>query len=151
MEGDASALTAIPVIGEDDLMPRKAKNKSKSGPATNGAAPAAKASGQSRSAFIRSLPVDMKAADVVKKGAGAGLTFRTNLVYEVRRSMKAKTGASRGPGRPPKAAGAHTSHVGHAPKLGGGSSQEQHLIGIVLEIGMRRAGQILDQLRSFGK
>ncbi len=138
-------------MGKDAPMPRKAKKTSKAVPVKSDAASAAKAPTQSRSAFIRSLPVDMKAADVVKRGAQAGLTFRTNLVYEVRRSLKAKSGATRGPGRPPKAPSAHVSHAQHTPKLGGVSSHEQQLIGIVLEIGTRRAGEILDQLRAFGR
>ncbi len=117
---------------------KEAKKAKEKPPATN------------RSAFIRSLPVAISAGDVVTKGADAGLTFRSNLVYEVRRAMKAKSGAPKGPGRPPKTSAVQHSHVAHTPKLGGLSSQERHLLGIVLEIGTRRASEILAELRAFG-
>ncbi len=103
----------------------------------------------------------MPAADVVKKGAEASLTFRSNLVYEVRRALKQKagspapTGAKRGPGRPPKAATNHVAHASHtqpshpqpshAKSSHGGD--EQRLIGLVLEIGTRRVSELLAELR----
>ncbi len=75
-----------------------------------------------RSAFIRSQPATMTAAEVVARGKTAGLSFRTNLVYEVRRTANRKAGigptgsnAQKGPGRHPKAHALGNVHGGHGP------------------------------------
>jgi hypothetical protein len=74
---------------------------------------AARAGGQpqgpNKSAFIRGLPVDMSAAEVVAKAKADGLAISTNFVSAVRSKMKAggKPGKSAGskakPGPKPKA------------------------------------------------
>jgi hypothetical protein len=50
---------------------------------------------QSKSDFIRSQPSTMSAAEVVAKGKAAGIKILPGLVYEVRRTAKAKKGASK--------------------------------------------------------
>ncbi len=100
----------------------------------------------SRSAFIRSLPVTMPAAEVVKKGSDSGLTFRTNLVYEVRRAMKKKSsgGAAAAPSH-----ASHTSHGGGLKPVSFGhlSREEGLLVAAILEIGLQRSRELFDSLR----
>jgi hypothetical protein len=50
---------------------------------------------QSKSAFIRSQPSLLSAAEVVAKGKAAGVTILPGLVYEVRRTAKLKKGAAK--------------------------------------------------------
>ena len=50
---------------------------------------------QSKSAFIRSQPATMSAAEVVERGKAAGVPLRAQLVYEVRRVARAKKGKAK--------------------------------------------------------
>jgi hypothetical protein len=50
---------------------------------------------QSKSAFIRSQPTTMSAAEVVAQGKAAGVPLRPELVYEVRRVARAKKGKAK--------------------------------------------------------
>ncbi len=142
------------------LKAKKAANASKGDTRPPGA--------PNRSDFIRSLPVTMTAGEVVKKGAEAGLTFRTNLVYEVRRVMKKRqwgnsykppvNGARRGPGRPPsKSPAIGQVHGGHGPPrvassgLDSYAGVERQFVGLVFELGFGRARELVDAVRGFGK
>ncbi len=59
----------------------------------------------SKSDFIRTLPRDLPADQVVAKGKETGLSFDKNYVYKTRaRDAKAGSGPRRGPGRPPSSA-----------------------------------------------
>ncbi len=72
----------------------------------------------SKTDFVRKFP-DLPAADVVKKGAEAGLKFSDKYVYKVRAVDRSKS--KKGPAAPkaPKAAKAATSGAAAAPKAGG--------------------------------
>jgi len=48
-----------------------------------------------KSAFIRSQPATLSAAEVVAKAKAAGVTVRPGLVYEVRRTAKATKGVTK--------------------------------------------------------
>ncbi len=140
------------------LKAKKAAKKAAS-PGKPAPSPSSKEPTQSRSAFIRSLPATLKAADVVAKGKDAGLSFRTNLVYEVRRTMKKKGGegppaVKRGPGRPPL----HKPTIAASPKASGGparlstlSDVERKMVGLVFEVGIGRARQLLEGVRAFAR
>jgi hypothetical protein len=64
-----------------------------------------------KSAFVRGLPGNMPAADVVKAAAAKGIKLSVKFVHTIRYNAKVtarkKTGgagpAKRGPGRPPRA------------------------------------------------
>jgi hypothetical protein len=114
--------------------------------------------GPNRSDFIRSLPASMPAAEVVAKGAEAGLTFKAGLVYEVRRADLKRAGKPHGkPGRPrtkqshPKPGDTHwkglplTGKAAHEDRL---KEKEREFIGIVLEIGLGRAAGLMHELRN---
>ena len=70
-------------------MPRKKKAK-----------PGRKAGGPNKSAFIRSQPASLKAAEVVAAAKAKGLTITEGLVYAVRSGDKSKGQPKGKPGRP---------------------------------------------------
>jgi hypothetical protein len=71
---------------------------------------AAKKKSISKSDFIRTLPRELPADQVVAKGKEAGLSFDKNYVYKTRaRDAKAGGGPRRGPGRPPASAKSATA------------------------------------------
>jgi len=117
-----------------------------------------KTKGPNRSDFIRSLPASMPAAEVVKKGAEQGLTFKAGLVYEVRRSDLKRAGRPFGKaGRPrketsqPKPGDRHwkglllTRGAAHEDRL---REKEREFVGLVLEIGLGRADGLMHELRN---
>ena len=71
-----------------------------------------------KSAFVRSLPASMPAADVVKAASAKGIKLSVKFVHTIRynakMSAKKKSGgavAQRGPGRPAKVTASVTSHA----------------------------------------
>jgi hypothetical protein len=89
--------------------------------------------GMSASDFVRSMPTDMPAKEVVAAGADKGIKLSANLVYMVRSSAKRKgvAGAAqpRGRGRSTQA----SSDVVAFKKM-------------AFELGLERARQALDEL-----
>ena len=75
-----------------------------------------------RSAFVRGLPSSMAAPDVVKAAAAKGIKLSVKFVHTIRYNAKvsakkkgggsAAAPATRGPGRPPKAAASAPSSAG---------------------------------------
>ncbi len=124
--------------------------------AVNPAAKAAKKPGKrgpgdgSGSAFIRSQPASMKAGEVVAAAAAQGITITAGLVYSVRGSAKKAGKAPSTPtgkrrGRPPAAAKAA------APKAviaAGGGDRERQLVQLAVDIGLARAVELVQGLRS---
>lgn len=108
----------------------------------------------SKTSFILGQPPEMLAKDVVAAGAKAGLEFSDKFVWSVRSSAKSKgsTGAApaaktakvvpakRGPGRPRKEAA--SSNVRAT-----GAGREDQLFGLVLEVGIARAEEIVARAR----
>jgi hypothetical protein len=97
-----------------------------------------------KSAFIRKLPEEMSAEEVVQKAAEAGLTVTKAYVYTIRstskRSAKARADGSvvgRRRGRPPGVAGA-----------AGPVELERAFAKLAVELGLAKAQGILDRLRS---
>jgi len=62
--------------------------------------PKAKKTPVSKSEFIRMQPAALSAAEVVEKAKAAGIKLRSQLVYNVRGSSKAKRGAAKKPSTP---------------------------------------------------
>ncbi len=111
----------------------------------------------SKTAFVRALPADMSAKDVVAKAKGAGLKISEAYVYTIRSSTRARKGgapnnkaggAKRGPGRPPgsknRASGGARVSVGS----GGARSVETSFRKLVLDLGIRRSRELLDDVES---
>ena len=89
---------------------------------------------QNKSAFVRSLPADMPAKDVVAKGKARGMTMSIAYVYSIRTAAKAaarRGGLAGVPGRRPLA-----TH--------GGGRVEDLLRAMAAELGLRRALAILE-------
>jgi hypothetical protein len=112
------------------------------------------------SAFIRSQPSTMSAADVIAKGKAEGLTITTGLVYGVRSQARLKrkatkvvatkrAAAKKGAKPEPIAAAKKTSRKAVAkdvrqPSVNAAtSSAEDFLKAVAAEIGLARAMEIL--------
>lgn len=99
------------------------------------------------SAFIRSMPLDMKASAVVAAAAKEGISITAGLVYSVRKAGKkggAKVGQATGKrrGRPAKAAKPPV-------KLGtGGSDRERQLLALALDLGLGRSVELIEDLKA---
>jgi hypothetical protein len=107
--------------------------------AVEGGAPASGAATKNRSAFIRSLPVTMPAAEVVARAKATGLTLNAGLVYAVR-------SASRGKGMDAAApSGARSS-----AKLGtlGQGSIEKQFVSLALDLGLANAEALIARVRA---
>jgi hypothetical protein len=92
----------------------------------------------SKSDFIRGQPLSMSAAEVVVAAAKAGLVMTTTLVHTVRgRMRKAAATAPKKPGRPRKTRGV----------AGTAASTEVTFRKMVLELGLERAKELLDEIQ----
>jgi hypothetical protein len=99
-----------------------------------------------KSAFIRSQPATLSAADVVKKGKAEGIKLSIAQVYTARanaRRQAAKTAApaKAKPGRKPGA------QVAKAPPAAGGS-HETHFMALVLDLGLSKTEALLERVRT---
>lgn len=102
--------------------------------------PKTKSKTQNKSAFVRNLPGDMSAKDVVAKAKAQGITLTENYVYTIRSAAKNKAkkgGTGRGPGRPKGSRGGASS-----------SGSEQGFIEHALDIGLGNAEKLLARLRA---
>src|SRR5688572_753402 len=92
-----------------------------------------------KSAFVRSLPADMPAKEVVEKGKADGVSLSVEYVYSIRNAARVaakKTNAGeapRRPGRPPKAAALTLSSVGSSSRV------EDLLRAVAAELGLSHA------------
>lgn len=100
------------------------------------------------SAFIRSMPPEMRASEVVAAAAKEGISITAGLVYSVRGAAK-KGGAKAGGqatgkrrGRPPKAA-RPTAKIGT-----GGSDRERQLLALALDLGLARSVELIEDLKA---
>lgn len=103
--------------------------------------------------FVRSLPSDMKASEVVEKAEAEGITLSENYVYKIRMGTRAGgkvTGKRRrrGAGRPAATAKVAPPKVtrrrrGVSASAGAPSSVEDLFLAVVSEIGISRALEIL--------
>jgi hypothetical protein len=82
-----------------------------------------------KSAFVRSLPADMPAKDVVAKGKAQGMNMSIADVYSIRTAAKAAARRGRLPGVPGRKPAA--SH--------GGGRVEDLLRAVAAELGLSRA------------
>lgn len=96
---------------------------------------------QNKSAFVRDLPMEMSAKEVVAKAREAGLTLTENYVHTIRSAAKrkdSKPGA--GPGRPRAVAAAEPRSSGSR------SGAEAQLMALVIEHGLPQVQEILKRI-----
>jgi hypothetical protein len=95
------------------------------------------ASKQSKAAFVRSLPPNMPAKDVIEKAKAAGHKLSPAYVYVIR-----SKGSSKGSGK--------AGRKGGRGRLGrsNGSAAERQLISAALELGFGRAQEILNSAKA---
>lgn len=100
--------------------------------------------GQSKAAFVRSLPPGTPAREVVAKAKAEGIPLDVGYVYNVRStsnaSAKKKGAAVRAPSHPADGAAHKASH--------GASAAEALLRAIGAELGLGRSIQILETERA---
>jgi hypothetical protein len=105
---------------------------------------AADAQPVSKSDFIRSLPADMPAAEVMAKAQEAGITVSKNLVYLVRSKTKAGKKPAKGKVGRPKGS---RNRAAVAP-TGSKGAFEVQFANLVAEIGLVRAEEMLRGVRA---
>lgn len=96
------------------------------------------ASKQSKAAFVRSLPPNMPAKDVIEKAKAAGHKLSPAYVYVIR-----SKGSSKGSARVGRKAGR-----GGRPGRGNGTVAERQLVSAALELGFARAQEVLNAART---
>lgn len=90
-----------------------------------------------KSEFIRQLPNDLPAAEVVKRAKAAGLTLNAGLVYAVRSNERHKPGT----------AGAKAKGASAASTRAGLAGQEAQFVNLALDLGLARAEALLASVR----
>jgi hypothetical protein len=88
-----------------------------------------------KSEFIRKLPNDLPAAEVVKRAKAAGITLNAGLVYAVRSNERHKTDSKAGT---PRAVAASSGSL---------RTQEAQFVNLALDLGLARAEGLLASLR----
>ena len=87
----------------------------------------------SKAAFVRALPPDMPASQVIAKAKESGIKLTAAYVYVIRSKSSAKPN---GKVAKPRAGGAR------------GGSQERTFVDLALQLGFSRAQQLLDDTRA---
>jgi hypothetical protein len=127
-----------------------AKRSAKNG---NGATTVVRRGGRpisSKRTFVLGLPSSMPASEVISRAKAQGMTLTTNYVYKIRSRGAAASE------RPVTGLRATAPKLGRGSRLGlpglglrpdGAGVQEERFVALVLEVGLSRAGILLDQLR----
>ena len=138
---------------------RKGGKAAKAAAAPSNGAPSSAAPSTRRtvnkSAFVRSLPAEMSAADVIAKGKTEGIKLTAAQVYTVRANAKRAGGAPAGkPGRKPgpkpgaKTAAAIKPVARAVAKASSHEGNHEHsFVSLVLDIGLAKAEALLARVR----
>jgi hypothetical protein len=128
-----------------------ARRKSESANLSSGARPGLanssrkrSSSGINKSAFVRSLPGSMSAAEVIEKGKAKGIKLSAAQVYTIRANARRK--------RPDKVAGtlsaSKSGSVGQRKRGRNSGSKEAEFIATALDLGLARAEALITKLRA---
>jgi len=119
---------------------------------TRGRAAAAKASragsgsGQSKRDFVLSFGAETPASEILRKAKDAGIGLSKAYLYTIRSSGGASQ--RRGGGRPSAASAAEAKSAMRRGVRGGASSLETQFIDAAIDMGLSKATELLDRLRS---
>ena len=94
-----------------------------------------------KSAFVRSQPEKMPAAQVVAKAKAAGMILNEKYVYNIRAQARAKAGKVGKRGRP-------KGSTNKATAARSGSGLDAQFISLALDLGLSRAESLLRSVRS---
>jgi hypothetical protein len=124
-----------------------ARRKEKPGKASKRRAGGARSGSVNKSAFVRSLPGALSAADVIDRARSKGIKLSAAQVYTIRANARRKADEpTRSRSGAVNAAGPLLARVTRAFQGGGGSESE--FIRMALDLGLVRAESILGTLRN---
>jgi len=127
---------------QEPTKPGKASKPSKRG---SGAGAGRSASGINKSAFVRSLPATLSAAEVIEKGKAKGIKLSAAQVYTIRANAR-----RRGPEVPEisehEVSAATRGRRGAGGKAG--EAKEAEFIAAALDLGLARAEALIRALRA---
>ena len=109
-----------------------------------------KSKSPNKSAFVRSLPEDLSAKEVVSKAKAAGMVLTENYVYTIRSAAKNKKKSGKAPGRPGRPKGSKNAVPAAASASGGStssSSSQARFIEAALDLGLGNSVRLLEKLR----
>lgn len=99
--------------------------------------------GVNKSAFVRSLPSTLSAAEVISRARGKGIKLSAAQVYTIRANARRKAGN----GLPSIERGRGAGDAAVRRGRGSGSDSESAFLRMALELGLVRAESILGSLR----
>ena len=117
---------------------RKQKPGKEAGSAARGAA---RKGTVNKSAFVRSLPGNLSAAEVISRARGQGIKLSAAQVYTIRANARRKEDSPRALSR-----GAQTGL--RVARFSGGGGSENDFVRMALDLGLVRAEGILSSLRN---
>jgi hypothetical protein len=97
-----------------------------------------KTSRRDRAPFIRTQPMDVPAAEVVRRAAAAGIQMVPYHVHQVRSVMRKEAREGNGNGTP--------AVTPIAPKVKPGTDTEAQLYALAVRVGYDRARRVVDSL-----
>jgi hypothetical protein len=98
---------------------------------------------QNKSAFVRDLPMEMAAKDVVTKAREAGLVLTENYVHTIRSAAKRKEGK---PGRAARQAALPLEARSASAPSRGNATAEAQLMSLVIENGLTAVHEMLARI-----
>jgi hypothetical protein len=117
-----------------------ARRKQTPGKGTGPSRAVRRSGGVNKSAFVRSLPGSLSAAEVIRRAKDKGIKLSAAQVYTIRANARRKADEGGAP------AGIKKASVGRGFG-GGGSASESAFLQMALELGLVRAEGILGSLR----
>ena len=125
-----------------------AKRASRQG--LNGAAPARRGGRpiSSKRTFVLGLPVDMPAAEVIKRAKAQGMKLTTNYVYKIRSRGAAATHRADSTGRATAALKSKRGVASIARGSAANGARDEHFVALVLDVGLARAEALLERVRA---
>jgi hypothetical protein len=131
-------------LTRNDVHAIRAIARRKTEPARASSAGRTNAAGINKSAFVRSLPGSLSAADVIARGKAKGIRLSAAQIYTIRANARRKGDVKSGPRAAPRARSTGLrAQVGRA-----GGSRETEFVTAVLDLGLTKAEALIHALRA---